>query len=176
MLSSRNSCSEACSGSAGDVGTGDVVDLEASVLGAKEWTDEIRSDTIVVALHQRCGVSPWTDKGDLLDGLLEREGAVVLDQNDTLDSSGVGELLSRLGVDVLPAQLSVRLPRRRVKVSEATKENAIRGVYENSRGRNIPNKGCILAGQSLPERGVRDQRLVVRRWEVDAVCRTAICA
>ena len=69
-------------------------------------------------MHQSSGVTPWSDEGDLFDVFLEGEGTIVLEENETLESSSVCELLSRLGVDVWPSELTERLLGSGVEISQ----------------------------------------------------------
>jgi hypothetical protein len=72
-------------------------------------------------LHLGGSARPWADERELLDGLGERERAVVLEKDEALDGDLISQVLRVWRVDIGPRELAVRLRRGGVKVPEAEK-------------------------------------------------------
>lgn len=143
LLGGGNGLGKAGGAGAGGVGSECKVDLVASLLGTLQRADEVRSRAKVVSLQLGGGIGPRSDQGDGLDLLGQREGAVVLEQDNALNSSLIRDVPSISLDNVLPAERAVLV--LLVKVSELD-EVGIQtghGALDLAAGDLASNKGLV---------------------------------
>ena len=163
LASSCHSSCEAAGVSCADVCTQRVGDVVPVLHRSHERADEIGSDACIVTLHLSRSVRPRTDESNVLDTSGERQGAIVLQKDNSFHCGLVCKLLSLGSVDVAPVVPAIRLLFGRVKVSKTN------GRYEYQDKDTYlmysPNERRILTGQCIFELCFRDPRLVVGGWK-----------
>ena len=132
-----------------------IEDLSTRLLSSVQGAVKVRRNTEVVTDHLLSGIGPVSNDSDLSAvGDSERKKTVILEQNDTLFSSGKSDLLSVRSADIGESQVSVHGVGT-IKVASADERS-------------------VQTEQGLIDSSLVDEALAVSLGKVMLVVRTAV--